>query len=111
MVLLDFSLFPIDKGDSLSAYVARSLDIIDRSGLDYRCHSMGTTLEGGFDDVLRVVKQCFEAMAVDCERIECSIKIDYRKGRAGRLDGKVASVEQKLGRPVKKQAAGGQKGL
>lgn len=102
MVLLDFSLFPLDKGSSLSPYVARSLDIIDRSGLDYRCHAMGTTLEGEFDEVLRVVRQCFEAMAADCDRIECSIKIDYRKGRAGRLDGKVASVEQKLGRPVRK---------
>jgi uncharacterized protein (TIGR00106 family) len=102
MVLLDFSLFPLDKGSSLSPYVARSLDIIDRSGLPYRCHSMGTTLEGELDKALQVVKQCFEAMAADCERIECSIKIDYRKGRSGRLASKVASVEQKLGRPVKK---------
>ncbi len=102
MVLLDFSMFPLDKGVSLSPYVARSLDIIDRSGLAYRCHSMGTTLEGNFDAAIEVVKQCFEAMAVDCDRIECSIKIDYRKGRIGRLEGKVASVEQKLGRPVKK---------
>jgi uncharacterized protein (TIGR00106 family) len=102
MVLLDFSIFPLDKGDSLSPYVARSLDIIDRSGLDYRCHAMGTTLEGDLDSVLGVVKQCFDALAVDCDRIECSIKLDYRKGRSGRLDGKVASVEQKLGRPLKK---------
>jgi uncharacterized protein (TIGR00106 family) len=102
MVVLDFSIFPLDKGGSLSPYVARSLDIVDRSGLDYRCHAMGTTLEGDLDAVLGVVKRCFEAMAVDCDRIECSIKMDYRKGYAGRLEGKVASVEQKLGRPLKK---------
>ncbi len=102
MVVLDFSLFPLGVGESVSAYVAQSLDIIDRSGVDYRCHAMGTTLEGDLDTVLGVVKQCFEAMAADCHRIECSIKIDYRKGYSGRLDGKIASVEQKLGRPVKK---------
>jgi uncharacterized protein (TIGR00106 family) len=102
MVLLDFSVFPLDKGESLSPYVARSFDIIDRSGLSYRCHSMGTTLEGSLDEALAVVRQCFEAMASDCNRVECSIKIDYRKGAAGRLDGKVASAEQKLGRAVKK---------
>jgi uncharacterized protein (TIGR00106 family) len=102
MVLLEFSMFPLDKGDSLSPFVARSLDIIDRSGLDYRCHAMGTTLEGEFDEVLDVVRRCFEAMSADCDRIECSIKIDYRKGRRGRLEGKVASVEEKLGRAVKK---------
>jgi uncharacterized protein (TIGR00106 family) len=102
MVLLDFSMFPIGKEESLSRFVARSLDIIDHSGLDYRCHAMGTTLEGDLDDALAVVKKCFEAMSADCDRVECSIKIDYRKGRSGRLEGKVASVEQKLGRAVKK---------
>ena len=102
MVLLDFSIFPLGKGEGLSDYVARCIDIIDRSGLNYRCHSMGTTLEADIDDALSIVKKCFEALAADCNRIECSIKIDYRKGRAGRLDGKVAGVEQKLGRTVKK---------
>ncbi len=102
MVVLDFSIFPLGMGESVSPYVARSLEIVDRSGLDYRCHAMGTTLEGDLDALLGVVKQCFEAIAVDCNRIECSIKFDYRKGCTGRLDGKVASVEQKMGRLVKK---------
>ncbi|MBN2473404.1 MAG: MTH1187 family thiamine-binding protein [Pirellulales bacterium] len=95
-------MFPLDKGESVSPFVARSLDIIDRSGLDYHCHAMGTTLEGEFDQVMGVVKQCFEAMATDCHRIECSINLDYRKGYTNRLEGKVASVQQKLGRTVKR---------
>jgi len=37
MVLLEFSIFPLAKGESVGPYVARCLDIIDRSGLDYRC--------------------------------------------------------------------------
>jgi len=102
MVVLDFTIFPLDKGESVGPYVARCLDIIDRSGLEYRCHAMGTTLEGELDEALAVVRQCFQAMAADCDRIECSVKIDYRKAATGRLDGKVASVERKLGRAVKK---------
>ena len=102
MVLLEFSIFPIDKGESVSPYVARSLDIVDRSGLDYRSNAMGTVLEGELDQVLAVVRQCFEALAADCKRIECSIKIDYRRGSESRLDAKLASVEQKLGRPIKR---------
>jgi len=102
MALLDFSIFPIGKGESVSQYVARSIYIVDRSGLSYRCHAMGTTLEGDIDALLAVVKQCFDALAVDCDRIECSIKIDYRKGGTDRLGGKVASVEHKLGRSVNK---------
>ena len=102
MVLLEFSIFPLDKGDSLSPYVARCLDLIDRSGLDYRCHAMGTILEGEFDDVMAVVKKCFDALAADCGRIECNIKLDYRSGRQDGLAAKVRSIEEKLGRKLKR---------
>ncbi len=103
MVVLELSIFPLDKGESVSAYVARAVDLIDRSGLDYECHAMGTLIEGTFDQVMDVVGQCFEALSADCDRIECHIKLDYRKGRSGRLLGKVASVAEKVGRPLRKQ--------
>jgi uncharacterized protein (TIGR00106 family) len=100
MILLEFSIFPLDKGESVSPYVARCLDVVDRSGVSYQTHSMGTVLEGGFSEVMEVVQQCFEALAVDCQRIECSIKLDYRHGRSNRLEEKITSVEQKLGRKL-----------
>ena len=78
MVLLDFSMTPLGKGESVSAYVARCLEIVVASGLDYRLHAMGTTLEGELDEVLKVVRRCFEVLQSDCNRISCSIKIDYR---------------------------------
>ena len=102
MVVLDFSMIPIGQGESVSPFVARMVDVVDRSGLDYRCHAMGTTIEGDLEQVFAVVKDCFQALAADCSRIACTIKLDYRKGYTGRLNGKVASVEKKLGRPVKK---------
>ena len=102
MVLLEFSMAPLEKGASVGDYVARSLKIIDESGLDYRLHAMGTILEGEIDDVLGVLKKCFQAMATDCERITCTAKLDYRRGHSGRLKAKVASVEEKIGRPLKK---------
>ena len=100
MVLLDFAIYPLDKGESVSAYVARALDIVDRSGLPYRCHAMGTTIEGDYPQVMEIVRQCFEALAVDSSRIECSIRIDYRKGSEPRLEGKISSIEAKLGREI-----------
>ena len=102
MILLEFSMSPMDKGESLSPYVSRSLDIVANSGLDYRLTAMGTILEGEWDEVMDVVKQCFEKMSSDCNRITCSVKIDYRKGHKGRLESKVASVESKLRRNLKK---------
>ena len=43
-----------------------------------------------------------EAMAADCGRVTCSAKFDYRQGQQGRLVSKVASVEEKLGRKLRK---------
>jgi len=102
MYLLEFSMAPLNKGESVSAYVARSLEIIDASGLDYRLHAMGTIIEGPLEELLSVLQKCFEAMQADCDRITCTAKIDYRKGARGRLDTKVASVERQLGRPLRK---------
>ena len=101
MVLLEFSMSPLEKGESVGRYVARSLEIVDSSGVDYRLNPMGTVLEGEWDDVFGVVTQCYERMRKDCSRISCSIKVDYRKGARGRLSGKVASVEKRIGRKLK----------
>ena len=100
--MLEFSMSPLDKGESVSRYVSRSLDIVDNSGVNYRLNPMGTVLEGEFDDVMGVVKQCFDRMSEDCNRITCSVKIDYRKGKSGRLESKIASVENRLGKEIKK---------
>lgn len=99
-VLLEFSLTPLDKGASVSPYVARSLDIIDRSGLPYRLGPMGTTVEGEWDEVLAVARECFERMRQDCDRISISMRADYRAGRDGRLTAKITSVTEKVGRPL-----------
>ncbi len=102
MVLLEFSMSPLGKGESVGKYVARSLEIIEKSGVAYRLNPMGTVLEGEWDEVMAVVRRCYERMRKDCNRISCSIKIDARKGAKGRLVSKVASVEKRLGKTLKK---------
>jgi uncharacterized protein (TIGR00106 family) len=100
MVLLEFSMTPMDKGESVSAYVARSLDIVDRSGLAYQLTPMGTIVEGEWADVMAVVTACFDAMRADCARVSTSVRIDYRAGPGGRLKSKVDAVERRVGRKL-----------
>ena len=71
MVLLDFSITPLGRGEMLSQYVVRCIRIIENSGLDYHLHAMGTTIEGELDDLLGVLAACFRELAADCERITC----------------------------------------
>ena len=101
MVLLEFAMNPPDRGDGLSAYVARILDVIDRSGVPYQLTPMGTILEGSFDEVMKVVGDCFRALEQDCPRIGMNLKMDYRAGPQSRLRSKIESVEKRLGRKLR----------
>ncbi len=99
--LVEFAIFPTDKGESKSSFVARVLDIVDRSGLDYTFTPMGTIIEGeSVSEVLKVIEDAYAELGQDCSRIYSVIKIDYRKGPLGRLKKKVSSVEEKLGRKL-----------
>ena len=62
---------------------------------------MGTVIEGEIDEVLSVLKSCFEELSSDCDRISCTAKLDYRAGASGRLQSKITSVEEKLGRSLR----------
>ncbi len=95
-VLVDLSIFPLDKGDSLSAHVAKALKIIRDSGLPYEMGPMGTSVEGEWHEVMGVVNNCFQELRKDCERVYVALKIDYRKGPSGRIESKVRSVQEKL---------------
>ena len=100
-VLLEFSMFPTDRGESKSEFVARVLDVIDTSGLSYQLTPMGTVVEGEtIDDVLKLVADCYKVLEPDCNRVSSFLKLDIRKGHEGRLRTKVASVEEKLGRAI-----------
>ena len=95
-VIVEFSIFPMDKGESLSPYVARALKLIQDSGLPFELNPMGTCVEGEWSEVMSLVDRCFQALEKDCNRINLSLKADYRKGPSGRMKRKVASVRQKL---------------
>jgi len=95
-VIVDFSVFPVDKGESVSAYVSKALRIIKESGLPYKLGPMGTCVEGEWDEVMALVGRCFEAMREDSGRVYMTMKVDYRKGASGRMDGKIRSIESKV---------------
>ena len=100
-MLAEFSITPIGKGTSVATYVARCLDIVDASGLDYRMNAMGTVVEGPFDEVLALIARCHKAVEKDCDRVSTIVKIDDRKGAARQIEGKVRRVEEALGRKLR----------
>ncbi len=101
-MLVEFSTFPNGKEKNLSEEVARVIDIIEKSGLPHQTHAMGTLIEGEWDQVMDVIKKCHFELAQTSKRIYTRIVVDDRVGATGRLSGKVASIEEKLGREIRK---------
>lgn len=102
-VLLEMAMFPTDKGESVSEYVSRIIKMIDESGAIYKLTPMGTVVEcSSMDEALSIIKKAYECLEKDCNRVYSTIKFDIRKNKENRLEGKIKSVEKKLGKVVKK---------
>lgn len=101
-MLASLSIFPTDKGESVGKYVAKMIDIIDKSKLAYRTSAMSTVMEGTWDDVFKVIKKCHHSMMKECNRVYMVITIDDRKKTKNRLTGKVDRIEQILKRKIQR---------
>ncbi|HVN23346.1 MAG TPA: MTH1187 family thiamine-binding protein [Syntrophorhabdales bacterium] len=100
-VLMEFSMFPTDKGESVSAYVSRILTFIDGSGVSYRLTPMGTIIETEtMEEALRIMSEAYKRLEPDCKRVYVSAKLDVRKGRKSGLTQKIESIEKHAGKKL-----------
>lgn len=101
-MLLELSVLPLGRGRSISSDIADLVKIIDTSGLDYRLTAAGTIIEGSWDQLVDVARKCHVEMRKKTERVITFMQMDDYGERTGRLTAAVASVEGKVGLPVKK---------
>src|SRR5437870_10811234 len=101
-MLLELSVIPLGRGRSISADIVDLMKIIDASGLDYRLTAAGTIIEGTWDQLMSVAKNCHGEMRKKTDRVITLMKVDDYGNRSGRLTASVESVEKKLGKPLKK---------
>jgi uncharacterized protein (TIGR00106 family) len=95
-MLLAFSITPVGSGDSVSAAVAEAVRLVRASGLPNETNAMFTNVEGSWDDVMGLLRQCVESAAEHAPRVSVVAKIDYRPGAHDQLHGKVEAVERQL---------------
>ena len=104
-MLAELEIVPIGtKSASLSGLLAEVARLVDQSGLDYRVGPMGTVVEGEWDRVMALAKQCHQAMLRSSDRVMTTIRIDDRKDKPGpgRITQKVQSLEMKVGKLLKR---------
>lgn len=98
-MLVAFSIAPgtADETGSVSEAVATAVRIVRESGLPNETNAMFTNLEGEWDEVMAVIKQCVEALSEVSPRVSLVLKADIRPGWTGQLTAKVERVERHLG--------------
>ena len=94
-MLVAFSISPAAGDDTggVSEAVAEAVRIVRASGLPNETNAMFTNLEGEWDEVMDVVKQCVDALAAHSPRVSLVLKADIRPGHTGQLTAKVERVE------------------
>ncbi len=100
-MLAHVQIVPIGTGEELKELIARAVKIIHDSELNYQLTSMGTIIEGDWDEVMALIKKCHLAIREHADRVATYIDIDDRAGLENRLKGKVLEVEYAVGGPLR----------
>lgn len=97
-VLMNFAMFPTDKGTSVSKYVGEIISMIRESGAEYKLSAMSTVVETEtMEEALSIVQKANDILK-DSDRIYSAITFDIQNNKPfGRMKGKIASVEAKIG--------------
>jgi len=83
-------------GGGVSEAVAAAVGVIRASGLPCETNAMFTNIEGEWDEVMAVVKQAVDEVALRYPRVGIVLKADIRPGHEGQLTAKVERVEEHL---------------
>jgi uncharacterized protein (TIGR00106 family) len=96
-VLAAFSVTPIGTGESVADEVSEAVRVVRESGLPNRTDAMFTTIEGDWDEVMRVVHDAVDAVLKRAGRVSLVLKADIRPGTTGAIEAKVRAIEERLG--------------
>ncbi|PNY27903.1 Protein ECM15 [Tolypocladium capitatum] len=94
----DFCLIPVGTGDvSVAQEVAEVQRVLKASGLSYTMHSAGTTVEGGWDEVMAVVGKAHTVVHQrGVARVQSSMRVGSRTDKKQTAEEKVKRVEDIL---------------
>jgi uncharacterized protein (TIGR00106 family) len=98
-VLVEFSIFPTDKGESVSEYVSKVIEYIKNTKIPFQLTSMGTIIETEeMETALNLINQAYIILSKYSSRIHIAAKFDIRTGKINRIKDKINSIEDKIGK-------------
>jgi uncharacterized protein (TIGR00106 family) len=97
-MIVAFSISPSAGDDTggVSEAVAAAVRVVRESGLPNETNAMFTNVEGEWDEVMALIRDCTMLVAESAPRVSVVIKIDHRPGVVDGLTHKVEAVEDRL---------------
>lgn len=101
-MLVELSISPLGRGVHISADLGAILKIVDESGLRYVLTPFGTCIEGQWEEVMPVVKQCHDQARKLSAHVMTTVRIEDEQGATDKLHENIASVERAAGRELRR---------
>ena len=91
-------MFPTDKGESVSQYVSKIIEMVRDSGYPYKLTAMGTIIETTeVKDALNIIDKSYSILEPYTNRVYATFTMDIQKNKNNRLLSKIESIENKIG--------------
>ena len=101
-MLVQLNIVPLGGDTHLSDELAEVLRVVDRSGLPYQLTPSGTCIEGEWDEVMALVRECHQLVRRASRHVITSIHIEDEEGAQDKLTENIRSVEAKVGKTLRR---------
>ena len=103
-MLVELTINTLRRGTHLSKDLVEILNIVDTSNLPYSLTPFGTCIEGDWDQVMGLVKQCHALAKSSSHHVMTSIQIEDEDRAVNKLEENVAAVERLAGHKLSRLA-------
>jgi uncharacterized protein (TIGR00106 family) len=107
-MLIELSIVPLGGDTHLSDEIAEVLRLVDASGLPYQLTPSGTCIEGAWDEVMGLARQCHEATRQRSRHVITTISIEDEEGARDKLTRNIVAVEEKVGKRLRRTGSQGE---
>lgn len=97
-VLLEYAMFPTDKGESVSEFVSQIIQKVRKSGFPNKLTAMGTIIETEtVEEATEIINQSYRILEPYSNRVYATFSMDIQKNKSNRLLSKIKSIEDLIG--------------
>jgi uncharacterized protein (TIGR00106 family) len=96
-MLAELTIIPLGRGQHISSAIAPAISLIETSGLPFQLTPSGTCIEGEWDRVVPLIRQCHDRVRQSSPHVITMIKIEDEEGEHQKLSRNVSSVEDITG--------------